>query len=147
MTSDKYCNRERKSAKRFANIQLPNNFKKIGIGIAITSFCMLLINKFIIDSELVQFLSRHGLLIGILFISLAKEKIEDEFIKNLRMQSYGFAFLFCVAYSIFMPYLDYFIDTIRGVSGELKNSGDFMILWILLCIQVFYFEYLKQIFK
>ena len=87
------------------------------------------------------------MLVGFLIISISKDKVEDEFIKKLRMQSYSFAFIFCVAYSIGMPYIDYLLDVVRGIPAVFKDSGDFMILWMLLCIQVFYFEYLKRLFK
>ena len=147
MNLKNYCDAESARSNKPANIQFPNRFKKIGIAIAIFSFSMLIINKFKFESEQVRFVSKHGLLIGFLFISLAKEIIEDEFIKNLRMQSYAFAFVVCVAYSVFMPYLEYFVDALRGKTTVLQDSGDFMVLWVLLIVQVSYFSYLKRLFK
>jgi hypothetical protein len=148
MTTTEICDRERKSAKRLANLQLSNGYKKIGIGIAVFAFVSLILNKFSFDSETLRFIARHLMLIGVLIVSIAKDKQEDEFIKKLRLQSYFFAFVFSASYSIVMPYFDYFVDVIRGIdTAHLKDSGDFMVLWMLLIIQVFYFEYLKRINK
>jgi hypothetical protein len=146
MTATKICDRERKSAKKAANFQLPNRYKKIGIALAILAFIGLIANKFSFDSETFRFIARHLMIIGVLFVSVAKDKQEDELIKSLRLQSYFFSFVFCAAFSILMPYIDYIVDVIRELDSiELKDSGDFMVLWMLLCVQVFYFEFLKKL--
>ncbi len=144
---DQFLDRERKSAKRLASMQIPNSFKKVGVLIAAISFIGLIANKLILNAEEIRFLCRHGLIVGFLIISIARDKQEDEFIKDLRLKSYFFAFIFCVAYSVVMPYIDYLVDLFRDKESVLKDSGDFMILWMLICVQVFYFEYLKRLFK
>ncbi len=81
-------------------------------------------------------------------ISISKSKIEDELIINLSMQSFTFAFIFGIAYALTLPFIDYFIDTIFNIEkAGIKDSSDFQILWMLLSIQVFYFEFLKRIHR
>ena len=127
------------------NFQLPPIYKKIGIGVALLSFIGLFANKLTVDMEAFRSAARYGLLIGFLLMSISREKIEDELIKNLRMQSYSFAFIFGVIMSLFTPFIDFFVDAAAGVKeAGLKDAGDFEILWILLSVQVLYFEMLKR---
>ncbi len=129
-------------------LQLPYHFKKIGIGIAIMSFILLLANKFAIEMEAVRTFGKYGMLIGMLLISISREKIEDELVTKLRMQSFAFAFIFGVMYALALPILDYALDySFKDGEAIFKGMGDFSILWILLCIQVFYFEYLKRMHR
>ena len=127
------------------NFQLPPIYKKIGIGVAVLSFIGLFANKFTVNMEALRSATKYGLLIGFLLISISREEIEDELIKNLRMQSYSFAFVFGVILSLFSPFVDFVVDAILGAQeAGLDDAGDFEILWILLSVQVFYFEMLKR---
>lgn len=148
MLSESRIDCERRSLEKMKNYQLPNRFKKIGIAVAILSFLALLVNKFSLDSQDVRVAARYGMLLGMLFISISKEKIEDELVSKLRMQSYTFAFIFGVIFTIVQPFLNFGIDSlVDGDAAVFKDSGDFMVLWMLLSIQVFYFEKLKRMYK
>jgi hypothetical protein len=118
--------------------------KRIGATIATISFVSLFINKFTVDVELIREICKYGMLIGLLIVSISKEKIEDEFIIQLRMQSYTFAFIAAVLMAFIQPFVNYAVD--YAISGEtvFKENGDFVILWMLLFCQVFYFELLKK---
>ncbi len=139
---------ERKSLMKISKYQLPNGFKKIGLGILIISFISLFSNKFLADSEAIRIFSKYGMLIGFLIISVSKEKIEDELITKIRMQSYTFSFVFGVFFSLLQPFINYSVDSIFQ-SGEavFKDNGDFQILWLLLSVQVLFFEFLKKLHK
>ena len=148
MTTSSVMNFERNSIEKMKKYQLPNYFKKIGIGIAVLSFLGLFVNKYMPNSEIMRIAFRYGMLLGMLIISISKEIIEDEFITKLRMQSYSFAFIISVVYALVFPFINYFVDSV--LDGEVplfKENGDFLILWFLLSIQVFYFEILKRAYK
>ncbi len=148
MTKKSFFDCERKSLENLKKYQFPNYFKKIGIVLFIFSFLLIFVNKFFIGYSEVNLVVKYGMLIGLLFVSVAKEKIEDELIINLKMQSYTFAFIAGVVYSLILP-LIYFIQDIifQSEKALLKDIGDFQILWFLLFVQIIYYEYLKKLYK
>lgn len=140
---------ERKSLEKMRRYQLSNKFKKIGIGIIIISVVAFIVNKLSIENIDLKLTSKYGILIGLLLISISKEKIEDELIKSLRMQSYTFAFIAGVIITLLTnPIFNYIANLIsEKQQGSFEGVGDWEILWILLSIQVFYFEFLKRMNK
>ena len=80
--------------------------------------------------------------------TISKEALEDEFITELRMQSYKFAFTLGVIYTLVLPFVDYLGDAVFSPEHAMfKDVGDFQVLWLLLGMQIFYFEYLKRLYK
>lgn len=145
MTTKSFLACERESMKKMSKFQLPHSLKKIGIMIAICSFLAMFINKFTFDEILYRSMAKYGLLFGMLIISISKEKIEDEFIIKMRMESYTFAFVMGIAYVLCLPFVDFLVDTFRtSKEASLDDLGDFEILWMLLSVQVFYFHFLKK---
>jgi len=145
MNTKSFLECERKSLNKLSKYQLPNSFKKLGLAILILSFLGLFVNKFSADSEFFRTMLKYGMLVGFLIISVSKEKIEDELIIKIRMQSYTFAFIFGVFFSLTQPLINYSVDSFFQ-SGEavFKDNGDFQILWLLLSVQVLFFEVLKK---
>jgi hypothetical protein len=106
------------------------------------------VNAFLINNIDLKLAAKYGVLIGLLITSISKEKIEDELVAKLRMQSYTFAFVMGVVYAIALPLIDYLFETVLGKeSAAVKDMGDFTILWMLLFVQVFFFHYLKRMHK
>jgi hypothetical protein len=139
---------ERKSLEKMKKYQLPNQFRKIGFAILIISFASLFINKFSINNIEFTLIAKYGMLVGLLIVSISKEKIEDELISNLRMQSYTFAFIFGVVITLTNPFFSYIVDFfIKAKESSTNGVGDWQILWLLLSIQVFYFEFLKKLHR
>ncbi|MEM9823611.1 MAG: hypothetical protein AAF985_21175 [Bacteroidota bacterium] len=139
---------ERNSVKKMEKLQLPNSFKKIGIGLALFSLLFLLVNKFTFNSPDFRTAIKYGLLLGMLLISVSKEQIEDELMVKLRMQAYRLAFIFGVFLTLIQPFINYFVDYLFDPSGAvIQDTGNFEILWILLSVQVIYFEVLKRMHK
>ncbi len=139
---------ERKSLEKMKNLQLPHRFKVIGIWLFILSIVALFINKFSANDLEIRAIVKYGMLIGLLLISISKEKIEDELITKLRMQSYTLAFIMGVIFTLLLPFVDYLIDLVfKTNEAVLKDLGDWQILWLLLSIQVFYFAILKKMHK
>jgi len=145
MTLKSLMDNEHKRMEKLKNLQLPHSYKKIGFGIFILSFIAFLIVAFATDSLEAKLITKYGILMGLLITSISKEKIEDELIIELRMQSYTFAFVIGVIYSLGMPFIDYLFDFIfQNDKAIFKDMGDFQILWMLLFVQVFYFAKLKS---
>jgi len=104
----------------------------------------LLLNGVVDVSEGLRIMAKYIILAGLFIVSISREPIEDERIKNLRMQSYSTAFLVAVLYAICIPILVYVVDLFQGENSQFKDVGDFMILWVLLAIQIFYFTLKKR---
>lgn len=140
---------ERKSLEKMKKYQLPNWFKKIGIGIILISIVAFFVNKFSIEDIDIKLISKYGILVGLLLISISKENIEDELITSLRMQSYTFSFIAGVIITLLTnPIFNFIANFISQRQGEnFQEVGDWEILWILLSVQVFYFEFLKRMNK
>jgi len=148
MTTKSFLDSERKSLEKLKKLQLPNYFKKIGYVLFILSFLVLITNQFIIQQLTITILAKYGLLTGMLIYSVSKEKIEDELVIKLRMQSYTFAFIIAVIYTLIQPIVNYLVDfIIDDNKPDFENYGDFNILWFLLSIQLFYFEFTKRLHK
>lgn len=140
---------EQNSIEKMKKYQLPNKFKKIGLVILVFSFLTLIANKLLLESIIeVRLIAKYGMLIGLLIMSISKEKIEDEFLSNLRMQSYAFAFIGGVIITLLNPVSVYIVNLFFEKQKEnFGGVGDWQILWILLSVQVFYFEFLKRMHK
>ena len=140
---------ERKSLEKMKRYQLPNRFKKVGIVIVIISLATFFVNKFSIENIDLKLTAKYGILVGLLLVSISKEKIEDELITSLRMQSYTFAFIAGVIITLLTnPLFNYIANIISQKRQEnFQEVGDWEILWILLSVQVFYFEFLKRMNK
>lgn len=140
---------ERRSLERMKKYQLPNKFKKFGVGIIFISVAVIVANILSINNFDVKLIAKYGILVGLLIISISKEKIEDELMVHLRMQSYTFAFIAGVVITLLSnPLFNYIAAFISNKDhGNFQGVGDWAILWILLSVQVFYFEFLKRMSK
>lgn len=142
MIKDKTCRKS--DLEKLSSIQLPNYFKRLGFVISICAIILLIINKMSFESVLFKSVLKQIVLIGLLLVSISKEKFEDERIINIRMRSFMIAFLLGVLFALLLPIIDYLVDIVRDIPGEIKSSGDFVILWQLLTLQILSFEMLKR---
>ena len=148
MNSKSFMEFERKSLDNMKRLQLSNKFKAVGIGIIVLSLATIVVNKISIDNLDLTLTAKYGILLGLLVVSISKEKIEDELIIDLRMQSYTFAFIAGVVITLTNPLFSYLANLVFEKQQEnFQGIGDWQVLWILLSIQVFYFEYLKRMSK
>ena len=147
MTKSHYENYQQKEFNKLMNLRLlPNYYIRIGIWLFAVCFIILLLIKFsVLESETVHFISREGILISLLFISVAREKVEDELIVRLRSQAFAIAFIWGVVYSLVSPYADILVGYFRG-SGEmvLKDLGAYRLLVTMLLAQIGFFRLLKH---
>ncbi|UAM99933.1 hypothetical protein K8354_09070 [Polaribacter litorisediminis] len=127
--------------------QLGNQYKKVGYSIAIVTFLGMIGRKYVENSEWIRPILQGILLIGLLLISLAKEKIEDEFIDSLRAQSYRIAFILVIVYSLLQPLVNYGVGYLLNENEELKSFDYFQVLFFMLIVQLMVFWQLKRFNK
>jgi hypothetical protein len=147
MSKESICERERTHLEKMNKFQLGNQFKKIGYAIAIGTFILMFGRGFIENSEWVRPILHGVLLIGMLIISLSKEKVEDEFIDSLRSQSYRLAFLLAIVYSLTQPLINYGVAVLLNQDDQLEGFNYFQVLFFMLMVQLMFFWKLKKMHK
>ena len=137
---------ERTKLERFLNrVQLPHLYKNIGFGIVITGFLLLITLRFVDHIPYwTKPVIKHAMLVGLLVVSLSREKIEDELIESLRSKSYALAFIIGVIYTLLQPLVNYIVNMILGKNVPLSDIGYIQILLFMLLVQVMFFELLKR---
>lgn len=145
MNTESFLDCERRSVDKLKKYQLPNKAKTIGWILFAIGFMALFLTTKDTNPKLI---AKYTLLVGLLIVSISKEQIEDELVKSLRMHSFTFAFIFAVFIAITNPLASYVVNFFTPEKqGLFDGIGDWMILWLLLSVQVFYFEYLKRLHK
>ncbi|MDB4241704.1 hypothetical protein N9820_02120 [Polaribacter sp.] len=144
MKKSKICERERIQLEKMNKFQLRSHYKKVGFMIAIGSFVLMIAIKYIDNPVwLKPFL--HGiLLIGLLIISISKEKIEDEYIDSLRSQSYRLAFILAIVYALVQPIVNFAVSYVLQQDNEYENFNYFQVLFFMLIVQLLFFWKLKK---
>jgi len=109
------------------------HFKKMGIGIIamalLTGLTIKLLHIEMMPTQKVFFkvFSMNGFILGLLFVALAKEKIEDEMIAQMRLKAMSQTFITAVLYVIVRPFMDLvFRDPIQDVTAQ------FLVIFMLL---------------
>ncbi len=147
MNKESICERERSQLEKMNKFQLSHRFKKIGLTIAIGTFILMIGRKYIDNSEWLRPILHGILLLGLLVISLSKEKLEDEFIDSLRSQSYRLAFILSIVYSLIQPLINYGVGTLLKQDDELQGFSYFQVLFFMLIVQLMFFWQLKRLNK
>jgi len=147
MDKNSFIECERKGFERLINFRLPHYFYKIGLLIVGVSIVMMFVRAFALEGE--QVVLKEGLrkilLIGMLLMSVARDKVEDEMVVKLRMQSYTYAFVAGVLYALIMPFVEYGVSNALKPEGEaFHDIGDFQLLLFILMIQLLCFHTLKR---
>ncbi len=146
MATNSIQNSDPKKIARWTKFQLPNRFKRIGLIICILAFLLMLGRKFAEGPLWIKPLLSNIFIIGLLMVSLAKEKIEDELIVNLRSQSYRLGFTFGVLYAILViPLINYVVDMlVSGAEEATFEANVFEVLITMLAIQLLFFHKFKK---
>lgn len=147
MKRNSFIESERKGLNKLINFRLPYYFSTLGLVIVILSILLMFINAFVLESgnDSFKVILRKTLLIGMLLMSVASDKDEDELIVKLRAQSYTYAFIVGVVYALVMPYVEFGVSNIVHGGGEAyKNLGDFQVLLFMLLVQLMSFYVLKR---
>ena len=147
MERNSFVECERKGLNKLINFRLPYFFYKVGMVIVGASIVMMFVRAFALDGdqEILKEVLQKGILIGMLLMSIARDKDEDEMVVKLRMQSYTYAFIAGVLYALIMPFVDLGVSTIVNGEGEVyKDLGDFQLLLFILMVQLLCFHTLKR---
>ncbi|WP_299100805.1 hypothetical protein [uncultured Winogradskyella sp.] len=147
MNTEKLINCERNRFNKIIKFRLPHRFMSIGVAIVVLSIVMMFVRAFIMDGETewLKQLLQKTLLVGMLIMSMSKDKIEDEMTISLRGQSYAVAFIVGVIYALIMPYVEFGVSNAVNSGGEAyKDLGDFQVLLFMLMIQLMFYHNLKR---
>jgi hypothetical protein len=146
MNKRKFCKAEERRLNWLINFKLPNYWKKIGWGLLLISLVLILSTKFLDGNfDLLKSILKKAMLIGLLIVTISREKIEDEFIENLRSKSFTLAFILGVIYVLAQPLINYIAFLLfKPGKAIFEDLGDFQILWFLLVVYLTAFWSLKR---
>jgi len=147
MNTKKIMESERRRFNKIINFRLPHKFMTIGITVVVLSIIMMFVRAFAMegDTQWLKVVLQKTLLIGMLLMSISRDKEEDEMTITLRSQSYAIAFVIGVAYALVMPYVEFGVSNVVNSGGEvLKDLGDFQVLVFMLMIQLMFYHNLKR---
>ena len=137
---------------KFTGYQLPNKFKIVGLVVFIASILSIItsLKLYMLDvkyHELFERIALSSSVIGLLIISISREKIEDELIGKIRMQSYNYAVIVTVLIYLILPFINFTIVSIFSSMPKIEGSKDVSILGVLLMSQIFTFRKLKKAYN
>ncbi len=137
---------------KFTGYQLSNKFKIVGLVLFITSILSIItsLKLYMLDikyHELFERIALSGSVLGLLIISISREKIEDELIGKIRMQSYNYAVIVTVLIYSILPFIHFTIVSIFSSMPKIEGSKDVSVLGVLLMSQIFTFRKLKKAYN
>lgn len=146
MNAKDLCEGDERWLNWLVNFKLPNYWKKIGWVLLIISLVLVLAIKFMDGNfDVLKSILEKAMLIGLLIITISREKIEDEFIQALRSKSFSFAFIVGVIFVLIQPLVNYIVLLLfKPEKLIFQDLGDFMILWFLLIVYLTTFWSLKR---
>ncbi|MEQ6124052.1 hypothetical protein AAON49_07635 [Pseudotenacibaculum sp. MALMAid0570] len=144
MKNKSICEQERSHLEKMNRFQLSHKFKKIGGYVVLIAFLLMIAKKFVDEPIWVKPVLRNIFVLGLLLVSLAKDKIEDEFIDSLRSQSYRIAFILGVVYAIVQPQIEYAVDYLIDGDDATNGFSYFQVLVFMLVVQIAVFYQLKR---
>ncbi len=147
METECYMQKEQRTLQKLINFRLPRRFMTIGIVICVATLLLMVFRKTLFGEEslLIRDVLQKSLLIGMLIMSITRDREEDEMTIQLRMQSYAWAFITGVIYALIMPYVEFGVSSVVNNDNEtLKNLGDFQVLLFMLLVQLMCYHVLKR---
>ncbi|CAM3919863.1 hypothetical protein FLSI110296_03390 [Flavobacterium sinopsychrotolerans] len=137
---------------KFTGYQLPNKFKIVGLVVFIASILSIItsLKLYMLDIKYHELFERIALsvsVIGLLIISISREKIEDELIGKIRMQSYNYAVIVTVLIYLILPFIHFSIVSIFSSMPKIEGSKGVSVLGVLLMSQIFTFRKLKKAYN
>jgi hypothetical protein len=136
---------------KYTGYQLPNKFKTVGLVLFIISFISVpIISSYFGElqhRDLFQRIAWTFAVLGLLMISISKEKIEDELMAKIRMQSYNYAVIGTVLTYLMMPFIIYVISLSFSSAAKIEGSRDIPLLAVMLVMQILTFRKLKRAYN
>jgi hypothetical protein len=121
---------------------LPNYFKTIGIVIMLLTFVPIVVVIVMkielaqVQKETLKILAMDFFILGLLFVALAKDKIEDEMTVYVRLKSMAFTFSWAVLYVIIKSV----IDLIFKISTGDLSSQQLVITMLFVYLIMYFFK-------
>ena len=144
MNKQSICERERSQIEKMNKFQLPNKYKRMGYILTFSGFALLIAKKYFEEPDWLKPILYGVILLGLLLISLSKDKIEDEFIDSLRSQSYRLAFIIAIVYSLVQPIINFVVGSILNQDDDFEGFNYFQVLFFMLVVQLLFFYQLKR---
>lgn len=147
MNTEKLIDCERNQLLKITKFRLSHQFMIIGVIVTLISIIMMFVRASVMDGDTqwLKLLLQKTLLVGMLVMSVSKDKIEDEMTISLRAQSYAVAFIVGVVYALVMPYVEFGVSNVVNSGGEVyKDLGDFQVLLFMLMVQLMFYHTLKR---
>ena len=138
---------ERRQLEKWYHFRLPGSFVQLGwLVFGLTIVGLLAIKLLGGEWHLMRDFLRKGMLVGLLLVSLARDREEDEMTLHLRAQSYAVAFICGVLYAVVQPYITYVLSLWleRPDPARYLEWGGFQVLVFMLLVQVLYYGMLKR---
>ncbi len=136
---------------KYISYQLPNRFKIIGVILFIVSIIsVLIISIYLENNNYLDLFKRIGwtmAILSLLAIAISKEKIEDELIAKIRMQSYHYAVITTVIFYLSFPFIGYVILFCFSTAPKMEAIKDIPIFFCLLLTQILTFHKLKRAYN
>ncbi|MDC7993557.1 hypothetical protein [Altibacter sp. HG106] len=141
MTIKKIIEWDRKAFQKLRNFQLPHYCKRLGLFLFLAVIAVMFSLKYTEAEPMwLRNLLRNLLLIGLLMISISKERVEDEMMGALRAQSYAIAFVMGVLYALIQPYVDYLVALVLDPTDATLDMSYFQVLAFMLLVQIMFFR-------
>ncbi|WP_353778732.1 hypothetical protein [Winogradskyella sp. 3972H.M.0a.05] len=147
MNKESYMQREQRALQKLINFRLPRTFMTIGLLLAVVAVVFMFFRTTLFgeDSEIIKSSLQKVLLVGMLLMSISRDREEDEMTIQLRMQSYAWAFITGVIYALVMPYVEFGVSSVLNADNEtFTNLGDFQVLVFMLLVQLMCYHTLKR---
>ena len=139
------------SINNITGFQLPYKFKIYGLVVFIVSMISSILLEIYLEgykyNDLIKRIVISTAILGLLIISISREKIEDELILKLRMQSYNYAVIGAVIVYLTMPFINLAIVASFSSIPKMDGSKDVAVLGLLLTIQILAFRKLKKAYN
>jgi hypothetical protein len=136
---------------KYTSYQLPNKFKIIGLILFIISFISIPLISFYLENnkyqDLFQRIGSTIAILSLLMIAVSKEKVEDELIAKIRMQSYHYAVIATVLAYLTFPFVTFLLGLGYSSTPKMEGSKDIVVLGFLLSIQILTFRKLKKAYN
>lgn len=137
---------------KFTGFQLPNKFKIVGLVLFIVSVFSIIssLKIYFIDikyQDLFERTALTGSVLGLLIVSISKEKIKDELMAKIRAQSYNYAVIGTVLFYLIFPFVVFIVESIFSSMPKIEGSKDVSVLGVMLMMQILTFRKLKKAYN
>ncbi|RTY82585.1 hypothetical protein EKL99_07710 [Flavobacterium sp. ZB4P23] len=138
--------------EKITGYQLPNKFKIVGLVLFVVSVLSIItsLKLYLVGVkhyDLFERIALTNMVLGLLIISISREKIEDELIAKIRLQSYNYAVIGTVLLYLILPFIHYAITFSFSSTPKIEGSKDIPLLAVMLAIQIITFKKLKRAYN